>query len=1690
MATDEEVQQKAQEAMDQGANPDDVFKLTRGRAGLTQSEMDAEAGDPGTVVPADEEESGVPKSTGRFRVSDGGEEERTRRFAVENMEDPTKLDGPRPMNTEQASDRASKAAILAPSLGMAPQEAFQQVKYELETKGESELWKEVQLLAAAHKEEGVREYFTQLVYEKAANDELSNEALGELVEQYNAGVLDLGSAPRTAEEVNKFVHDVVAESQVPGALPEEDKVQQTSGHTYKSLIDPDAPYEENVRTVMESAMMEVLGKNSGSTIDDFTSLAGDAAWAILPGVDQFNFHQIADGLAERGWIEPPGVVDTVFAGETIKNIRDMVNEVKESGDLQLVMDLRDDLVDVVKSKVGGGGEGNELLALFDLMAVTADDPEGVDWDRWLTDIATVFDAAGLGVIPRTIRKMAVLPKLSEGSTLKTVTQANPKAGRQLAAEASQDDNAAKMLGSSVEEAQATFLLPKYRGFDLEGAPGNIVKEIEFLQRQADEALELGSRQLPVLDTGERAQAVERVRKRIELANNATVHADKTAIRLADDEMSVEVDAFFGMTDDYGFGSMDFAVEKAEELFDQADIVYFRRNPSTNKLDELTPDEVNVLKSTPAPGEYFFKIRANADIIPEDVLMISDDQVFSGTGISALFKTHTLDYASKFGRNVVRGANRAHDMGAALTRDLTDLAKENWDKLGFLSKRKVAGILEQGAKEEKWYDYNELMVTFPDITEKEIKAYYAARTFWDTVWEVQNTGLYKQLQARNMKHLRAGEWQGVGAPIPNEVLGRTFSNTSNDIFDPSTGRMASMSPEEIQRAAAKGTEFYRLPNPEFVEDVGSSFVKIDRTVDGSVGRLPRNVMKYIPGYYPRMYEDVYYVQQSRKARINGQQTTRTRTVYTASTKGEGARMASRLNAGLEDGEGGYKVKLASELTDDVVANDMERLNVEGRLFFSPRGHRLENVNGTQAAIEDPISTIQRSANAVGRSTGLQPWLRSMKERFYLTYGSKFVGSRDEFNRLTPTEIAERLNRAGDTLSEEGLGQARDMWNYIRVMQGSEEWDAIKMRRGVITLADFISQSSSRLATATAKGLLRAKDFAPMRALRAFSFTMFLALNPVRQLILQSQQAMYLTGLVPKYMLSGKLFKDSVGFRAALAAQAGVRKLSKFKGEEVRDFMKGKKMAAKAMGVSDSELDLMITKFRESGFAEAIDSHVFVAGALKGDMVFSESFTRHVLKSTAETVKSAGRVPKALGFDAGEMNNMVMTYLASIRRWKDNNPKIANKWHTDRYFDEIMGDARDMALAMTKSGQMSYQRGGLSLAFQFFAIQHKAMLGMLTNRAFTPMERLRIAVSQFTLYGAAGMGLQEFLDKAADHFGIVLDDTEQELLWGGLTDYTVNKLVEVATGEDSDLRIGNEFSPAGGVVETPLEMVMRMSMQTDKTTIQMILDAFMGPSAQAVSRVGQQSSRAMQILGLSAEGFSSPDITRENGVRALHTMAEVASGYSNYIRARMWQNMKRNNILMNEVVPELSDEELFARKWFGVRSAGELDFWSDVQTVSQRGTSSKSRLDEAAEEIYEHYKATALRYDTDVSNKFEFNQSFVEDILERERFVWMAFEDNPSDALYVRQKIGELMNRDRNAGRVGLDTIIIKQIAEGTVGRTEDERKRIMTMIQNTEAISEERKQVLLRMMEDMLSDEPVRRLRDKRLELLGEEGDEE
>jgi hypothetical protein len=418
--------------------------------------------------------------------------------------------------------------------------------------------------------------------------------------------------------------------------------------------------------------------------------------------------------------------------------------------------------------------------------------------------------------------------------------------------------------------------------------------------------------------------------------------------------------------------------------------------------------------------------------------------------------------------------------------------------------------------------------------------------------------------------------------------------------------------------------------------------------------------------------------------------------------------------------------------------------------------------------------------------MRDYLEATKSRFMDQYAEMLP--RDQYGRPQyPGRITDIKKREG-TQRDKDIADARTTFEYIQSLENGyinaidEGYKALM--RGVADIAGRKGHAKTEEAfhyLADSRG--------PMQLGRNTAFTLYLALNPLRQAIVQGHQAVQLAANFGPYM--ARLPGDT-----ALVLQM---KLAEGLGKE----LPGAKAMAKAVGRDIDEANFMLRAFEDSGLSASVDKQNLVRGSLT-EFVEYANYTGSVVGKAMKPIEWSRKI----GFDAGENINMLTSWLAHYdRRLSDTGKSWRDLDSED--LDWISAKARSYTYNMNLAGEMPYNQNWMGMQMQFMQVPHKALLQMLTDRTLTRAERARLVAFNTMMYGVpASSFMYPWMEGSLPEEGEL-----REMVLQGLEAYTFNKMLSLATGEETIL----DYSGLAAADMTALWDLMAAMVTTDAGTI---------------------------------------------------------------------------------------------------------------------------------------------------------------------------------------------------------------------------------------------------------------------------------
>ncbi len=235
------------------------------------------------------------------------------------------------------------------------------------------------------------------------------------------------------------------------------------------------------------------------------------------------------------------------------------------------------------------------------------------------------------------------------------------------------------------------------------------------------------------------------------------------------------------------------------------------------------------------------------------------------------------------------------------------------------------------------------------------------------------------------------------------------------------------------------------------------------------------------------------------------------------------------------------------------------------------------------------------------------------------------------------------------------------------------------------------------------------------------------------------------------------------------------------------------AAKVMGLSRKEYDLVVKQLDRSGLMQLVDVHSFQGGARLStktagptELTGSIGYKARALK---DTVKQG---LQKFGFNRGENYNLSFTYALALHRKIKSGGKGVLKF-TQGDWDDLAQEASNLALGMVRVNNFAYQQGALGVATQFLSFSHKAALGLVgANPAIKGKDVIKVLAGTYFLYGANMYGARDFVDERLTAMGLrdqnipgLEEGTLVDLISAGLIDTTFNKLWDFGSADYKDI-----------------------------------------------------------------------------------------------------------------------------------------------------------------------------------------------------------------------------------------------------------------------------------------------------------------
>jgi hypothetical protein len=803
--------------------------------------------------------------------------------------------------------------------------------------------------------------------------------------------------------------------------------------------------------------------------------------------------------------------------------------------------------------------------------------------------------------------------------------------------------------------------------------------------------------------------------------------------------------------------------------------------------------------------------------------------------------HFLDTASMLDPHLTLGAYAAVDKSARVTKLMLKDAKEFSDgllKLTGDSQDRIIQYIKEANEKGLSFDRASLKAD-RGFTEAEVKSIEKFRSFWDDEWALHN-----KLEAKRMRN--DGYFVLEDAASDTRIFGKPRGKANLDrnrsVLDPETEDLRKLSDEELEKLYKEGGGIIEMRKPIEFDGILTDYVIFKGSDAVRAVKETDIVFPYRHGYYRVNYTAPHFIIKEVK---DGDRVLRT-AIATADSVKDANLYLARLS--LHESEairaGKIKYSIRGNVKDSAERAGFERdvFETYGDSSQRFRGKQLENASAVvhdtvQTNIKNPVETMIDASRTMGSRVAFSDYMQAMKKRFMATY-EDLLPKEHGITRF-PSKM-EDIGGNAKSLSKE-VADARTTFEYISYLE-----------HGYLNAVDEVWKGGLRAAaealgiySTTGESLLRGLGkLSPTQLLKTAAFQVYIALNPIRQFLLNAHQSMLLLANFPKYVVSPRgVIADMAVFTDLALGGKNLKNLSKMTKR------------------SEAELKTMWKEFQKSGLADSIDFNNMVRGSLQQ---FAE--TAKIKGSLAGKIVSApSEISRKVGFDAGEWISLATAWLAHYDRAAESGKALTK---TD--FFNIGAEARNYTLGMNRAGDMPYNQNTFALVFQFFQVPHKALLQM-SNKVLTVPQRLRLFAFSAFAYSLPPAAMYSL-------FGGVLPDREEhpelhDAIVQGLEFYLFNRALRTISDSDTNINFSS-LSPADayGVYELIHSLLTTEAGQIIAKSPAGSL--FFGDNPRLTN------------FAKSVGKFVNPmEEDKATSGELLKEMLNISSGYSNYFRSKM-------------------------------------------------------------------------------------------------------------------------------------------------------------------------------------------------------------
>ena len=1434
--------------------------------------------------------------------------------------------------------------------------------------------------------------YTDMMFEAQSGETYTHDRISSEVDAVNRGmdmqiIMSILGDPESSDEERQS-----AIAAVNSDMMKDSRFRLTSAalvEDSETISGGETPEREAVRLGLASHLREkfefeeqkqsLLNQNAVFADEFTTKKVVDFFAYLAPLSVNLNAENLLMGMAEQIMENPSRAQAFFLPGTFTKTLTETFANLPPSERLEVMRRMMDIIENHSGIVFGSENHFNQWLTA----KITFDQGGYTTFDKWMDNATGVFDILTLGLfsfgrsaargmregksedLSRTVaRESSTQTTPVPVAPANAIADANPQKARdmyELVVRSDGDEVALSLYGVNRNTAITQPILPQVASTD-----GTVTSKVVDADRNLrvirpdDDVARLAYHTGQIYRTpGEKLAAFAHIQNNFYNAQGMHLLDNLTQVGVLDGGTVRNLKGVFGTTEG-GF-------LRAEEAMDQA-LVSFRDFGVIEKDvtilqkigSEYVPIKLDDVRGV--DGDFVVQLSVERQILPGD---IPSREAFgvnmnffarlphSFSGIfgpkQGSLQRWLVDPSSMFRPELSGGAIVGFDRAVAVDKALLKLHDDFGKSYKGLDSQMQARVLDH-IKEANLHG---LELTDADLlargfNEAAIDSMKKWRTAWDTHFFFENADLVRSLRNNGYGVFENGNARFYAKPVGKDSRIVT-------VYDPDSDSVVRISRKEADDLYENGGTLAQLRRPVMVDGEGVEFMVV-RNKPGSLirGLTERDqVLNYRKGYYQRQYKAAKYVEHDVLDK-NGN-FLYSKVVAYSDNIGDAKRFLTRKAT-----EMGISPEKYGRIRDDIKdlnSNgnpNWDMKSAGGRIAQKHRGKLLEDAAGPQdlssaTHVMDPAESAVRAARSLSTRVAMRDFLEDSKLRALEQYKEFFP--KDQYGRPEWT-TADKMIPTKTTTSKE-LADARSTVEYINYLETGyiNSIDDI-YKTGMNLVADLLGDLG---ATPLEKTFRKLGEGQPASLTKNSAFTSYLALNPLRQLIIQPHQSVRLSAYNPEYLATGKAATDII-------------MITNYKSKEV---FFGKDVARR--GLSKEHLDI-IDFIEDSGVLAAVDRSNLVRGPLM-DLAESSSKGMRVI---GKPIVGARKV----GYDLGEQTNLVL-HMMTVR---DKMIRGGADFSSLAVREEAHAAARNLSWDMNMGGDFPYNQAWPSFILQFAQIPHKAIM-QYASRKISAKDKAKLAVIDMMLFGVPGAAvISQFVGEDV----LPEDKQMRDAMLFGMETVILNKAFSQIAGRDVNFDF-SALSPFqldgwGGVLTAFLEGGMGTIFNESPASNILWKEG---------SKVREAFLTASRYFGHfdPFEGHEPAEIKD-----VLSALADLSSGWTNYQKAKLIYQTSKVMDKQGNTLKENAGLMEAALQMFGFSSQESMMFYAATSGIREGRDGHRKEV----EKFYKSYQRVLTR-EQGLSNE---DPEFVVKVLGLASKVY-------GDDLEAMKIINSLVARDANA-----------------------------------------------------------------------------